>query len=505
MNKKIKTKDGNYSVIMHITPELKVFFGATNKSTWIYEGHWRGSALEQESKRFGWNNINHVLVEDNLNKDDALKIRKHLIEKGGCACLNQRTVTKMDIETNILNNRKMKKERQTALMTSTVNGVKLSLTFDNRYESKSGYPVVVRVYKDRLWTYVRTGYSMSANEFRKCDSDVLSVLEDKYNAVKDWCVRSVSDGTFDIKSAKDCLNKAKVNRTLAGLMELKMDTVPGQGTRINYRSAMNYVYKTFSDGLPVDKINQTTVGEIVSKLKEDGKTDTTINVYLSCIKASLNYAIYKGFFEQSNYPFKKNAWECDKVAIPKSAKRQDRWIDQGEMKAIWNTFAANTNKKSNKWLGVFLFSYLTGGINLADLVDLKFTKEWTTKGVLRFTRKKTAHKKSDTIAVPVSSHVERLLDIMGIEPVEGNPVFPFLQGEYYKTKSTAASNLNRILAKHGISMTYARHSFATIATKNKMPASMVEQSMGHSLPGVASHYIAGWNVDEMRPYFEQLL
>lgn len=268
---------------------------------------------------------------------------------------------------------------------------------------------------------------------------------------------------------------------------------------------MNYVYKTFADGLPVDRINQTTVGEIVAKLKEDGKTDTTINVYLSCIKASLNYAIYKGFFEQSNYPFKKNAWECDKVAIPKSAKRQDRWIDQGEMQAIWNTFTANTNKKSNKWLGVFLFSYLTGGMNLADLVDLKFTKEWTTKGVLRFTRKKTAHKKSDTIAVPVSSHVNNLLDIMGIEPIEGNPVFQFLQGEYYRAKSTAASNLNRILAKHGISMTYARHSFCMIATKTKMPASMVEQAMGHSMPGVSSHYLAGWNTDEMRPYFEQLL
>ena len=399
----------------------------------------------------------------------------------------------------------MKKEKQTALMTSTVNGVKLSLTFDNRYESKNGFPVVVRVYKDREWTYVSTGFSMSASDFRKCDGDTLSILEGKYNTVKDWCMKSVTSGTFSIKGARECLKEEKNGDTLAGLIKIKMATVPSKSTVTNYRSAMNCVLKVFPDGLPVDKVTPDTINLIVAGMRSEGKSDTTLNVYLSVIKASINYAIYKGLFKQDNYPFKKNAWECDKVVIPKSAKRQDRWIDLGQMKSIWNSFIANSGKKTNKWLGVFLFSYLTGGINLADIVNMKFSKEFITKGIIRFTRRKTAHKKSDSVAVPVSSHVTELLESMGIEPVEGEPIFPFLAGEYVATKSKASSSINRELGKYGLSMTYSRHSFATVATKTKMPASMVEQAMGHSLPGVASHYIAGWDVDEMRPYFENLL
>ena len=500
-----KKKNSKYSVIMHITPELKVFIGMTNRPTWIYEGHWRGSAIEYEAAKFGWNNINHVLVEDNLTKEEAKAIRKRLIEKAGRAGLNQRTANKVKDMEKHQKSGIMKKEKQTALMTSTVNGVKLSLTFDNRYESKNGYPVVVRVYKDREWTYVSTGFSMSANEFRKCDGDTLSILEKKYNTVKDWCMKSVSDGTFSVKGARECLKNSGGSDTLEKLIRLKMETVVNEGTRRNYLSTIRFLLKVFPSGLATDKVNHLTIGEFADRMKQEGLSDTTANVYLSVIKASINYAIYKGLFKQENYPFKKNAWECDKVVIPKSAKRQDRWITSGEIQSIWDSFAAHPKKISNKWVGVFLFSYLTGGMNLADIVNLKFSKEFVTKDVLRFTRKKTAHRNSNTIVVPVSSHLKRLLEIMHIEPVEGEPVFPFLSGEYFKCKSNASSSINRALEKYGVTMTWARHSFCTNMNKMGAPFSMVEAAMGHAATGVASHYIAPYTTDEMLPWFEKLL
>ena len=487
---------------MHITPELRVFIGVTGRNTWRYEGHWRGSNLEREAGRFGWRNITHVLVEGGLTKKKAFSIRRRLIDTAGGAGLNRRTAVNDGPTPDILKTYSMKeKEKQTSLMASTANGVKLSLTFDNRYESRNGYPVVIRVYKDRQWGYVGTGFSMSPEEFRNCEGETLAALEKKYDTVRNWCARSVSEGTFSIKGAKSCLKESDGGRTLAGLMELKMETVSAAATIVNYKSAAKWVHRAYPDGLPAGNVNPATIGEIVRVMKENGKSDTTVNIYLSIIKASINYAIYKGLFDEKKYPFKKNAWECDKVTLPKSAKRQDRWIGQEEIRSLAGKFYA----AGNRWTGMFLFSYLTGGMNLADMVDLKFTREWITKGVIRWTRRKTAHKKNDTIAVPVSSHVARILENMGVTPVEGEPVFPFLKGDYRRRKANAAACLNRELKKHGISMTYARHSFATVATKNRMPASMVEQSMGHSLSGVSSHYVAGWDVDEMRPYFEALL
>lgn len=491
-----------YSVIRHTTPEGKIFIAVTRHTTWKYEHHYRGSILFEESKRFGWHNITHEMVASNLPKEKAIKLKNKLIRRiGEDNCLNQRAFHKKE-NTNPKNEKQMK-EKQTSMMTSTANGVKLSLTFDNRYQSKSGYPIVIRVYKDKKWCYVPTGFKMPLDEFKHMSVDTEKILSDKFSTLKDWCARSVSDGTFSLEGAKSCLKDKANSTTLDGLLVIKMNTLSNKGTQQNYKSTMNWVDKAYPNGLDVKSITPRSIDKIVKLMKSEGSTDTTINVYLSAIKASLNYAIYKGLFDERCYPFKKNAWEADKLTIPASAKRDDRWIDKEEMREVWDKFLETKNIA----LGLFMFSYLSGGMNLADIMTLKFTNEWLTKDTIRFVRKKTAHKKATTIKLPVSSHIKKLLETLDIEPEDGKLVFSCLEGEYFKRKSLFATRINNTLHRYGfdISMTYARHSFATITTKMKMPATMIEEAMGHSLGGVQSHYIAGWDVEEMMPYFEQLL
>lgn len=490
-----------YNLTLHLTPELKAFVGISGRGTWKYRHHWRGSALEDEADRWGWHNISHILVEDGLTKKQALEMRTGLIEASGCVGLNQRAFVEKKYEQQ--KQVKMKKEKQTTMMASNANGVKLSLTFDNRYLSKNGYPVVVRVYKDRQWAYVTTGFNMTADEFKNVNGESLKALENKFNKVKEWCVKSVNDGSFTMKAARGCLKEKDNCSTLTGLMELKMQTLTNKATRQNYSVTMTKVKEHWDDGLKVQNVTSETLLSLMNGMLSEGLSSASVNIYMSTIKASINYAIYKGLFDEKRYPFKKNAWECDKVSLPKSAKRQDRWIGIDEMREVWNKF----KETKNRWLGLFLFSYLTGGMNLADMMDLKFTREWIAKDTIRFVRKKTAHKVSESHALPISSHVKELLNILGIEPVEGNMVFPFLEGEYFSRKGSASNMIARAMKRYGfdISMTYARHSFATIATKNKMPASMVEQAMCHTNNGVSSHYIAGWDVDDMREEFEKLL
>lgn len=489
-----------YSVTMHITPELKAFIGVTTRPTWRYEGHWRGSALELEAARFGWHNISHILVEDNLTKKQALEYRRELTETAGCVSLSRRMVFENEPKPQ---KPICMKEKQIALMASNANGVKLSLTFDNRYESKSGYPVVVRVYKDRKWAYVPTGFSMTASDFKKCGGETLSALESKFNTIKEWCARSVSDGTFSLKGAKECVKAQSATSTLAELVDFKKQTITSSSTMMTYDYTKKIIVSVFSDGLPIQDISPDSLKKIIDYMRKHGKSDATITITLSDIKASLNYAIYKGLFDEKQYPFKRNVWECDKIALPKSPKRSDRYITIDEMRNIWDVFLDT----GDKWIGLFLFSYLTGGMNVADMIGMRFSREWVVNKTIRWTRKKTEHKTANTIVVPVSSHIDNLLERMGIGQKEGELVFKFLDGDYFNKKIQASSMIVRSMKKHGfnITMTYARHSFATIATKSKMPASMVEQAMGHSLSGVSSHYIGSWDIDEMRPYFEKLL
>lgn len=487
----------NYRVTMHITPELKVYIGMSHRQTWRYEGHYRGSGLEPEAARFGWHNINHVLVADNLKKQEATEIRRRLIEKAGAQGLNRTSGKKEEPKKLKI----MKKEKQTSLMTSVANGVKLSLTFDNRYHSQCGYPVVVRVYNNRKWTYVPLGYAMEAEEFRTCSGETLASLEKKFSTVKEWCVRAVNDGTFNFKDVKKSLEKTEQRKTLVGFMEMKRDTLEKYGTKTNYTCACAKILEEFPDGLPVEEINPENLKKIMSNLKKEGKSDATVNVYMSAVKSSLNYAIYKGMFESDRYPFKKCAWEMDKISLPKSPKRRDRWISADEISTIWNDFV----RSGDKWLGLFLFSYLTGGMNLADMMDMRWSKEMLRNDVIRFVRKKTEHKKSDTVTVPVCKKTKEIFQIMGLEKKEGELVFPFLSGDYYKSKSSASVCLNRALGKYGITMTYARHSFSTNMSKLGAPFSLTEAAMGHSLGGVASHYIAPYTPDEMLVWFEKLL
>ena len=213
-------------------------------------------------------------------------------------------------------------------------------------------------------------------------------------------------------------------------------------------------------------------------------------------------------------PHLDQAMEVDKVVVPKSNKRDDRYITKQEMQQLWGWF----KRTKNKWVGYFMFSYLHGGINLADMVDLRFNDFWFAEGGFVFTRKKTAHKTNRKVAVPATTWTQELFDTLNIEPTKNKRVFAGLEydgtdADYQRLKSGVHTNIDRSLAKackeleinKKVTMTTARHSFATIATKEGIPYVMVENAMGHTLGSVASHYIGSFSVEEMRPDFEKLL
>ena len=136
-----------------------------------------------------------------------------------------------------------------------------------------------------------------------------------------------------------------------------------------------------------------------------------------------------------------------------------------------------------------------------------------------YQREKTKGKNNFKVVVPATTWTSELLDIMGITPTKGELVFKDMGGlrqsdkGYAVAKNRLSNNANQTLKAVGkksgveksISMTVARHSFATTATKERMPFAMIERAMGHSTGGVSSHYIGGFTVDEMRPDFEKLL
>lgn len=425
------------------------------------------------------------------------------------------------IETPITKtNSNMKKAKKETKRSCKIASVKIELMFDNRYKKGDGsYPVCVRVYNDKKYVYLQTGYSMTPAEFDCMDAKNETSLNKMYERVCDY-VREKTDGcSFCIDCVKADIEKkmqgiTSTSGTLASLVMEKAALLTNSGSATNYRSAMLRVLKTHPNGLPLAMVNQHTIGEVLSDLRKDGYTDTTINIYLSVIKASINYGIYKGYLKPEQYPFKRQAMEVDKVVVPKSVKRDDRYITKDEMRQLWGWFT----QTKNKWVGYFLFSYLHGGMNLADMMDLRFNDFWFTEGGFVFTRKKTAHKTNHRVLVPATTWTTELFNTMDITPTKGERVFGGLaydgtDASYQKVKSKFDTKINRALDKacaelgidKNVSMTTARHTFATVATKERLPFAMIEGAMGHVLGGVSSHYIGGFTISEMRPDLEKLL
>ena len=319
----------------------------------------------------------------------------------------------------------------------------------------------------------------------------------------------------DIVAIPQYNSTAIIDGTVEKIIWEKISLCTSQSSESRYKYTIDKLNEAFPKGLKAAEVSVGTVSKFKDYMVDSGISSTTINMVLTCLKASINFGIYRGYIKPEQYPFKRTAAEIDKVTLPKSQKRDMQYLSMDEMHRIWEWFM--NSKKPNRYIGYFLFSYLHGGMNIADMMFLKFDDFYLKENGFCFRRRKTANKNDFSTILPVSKWTCMLFQRLGITPEKGKYVFAELQcngsdEDYNKVKASKTNSLNRKLAAvakelgmDNVSMTTARHTFATIASKNRMPFTMIEQAMGHAQSGVSSHYIGGFTIDEMREDFEKLL
>ena len=85
----------NYSVYQHVTPDGMYYFGQTQnvEKRWSNNGyHYKRTSLQPYIEKYGWNNIQHIVLFRDQTKEDALWIEDFLIETAqeDGVCINQR-------------------------------------------------------------------------------------------------------------------------------------------------------------------------------------------------------------------------------------------------------------------------------------------------------------------------------------------------------------------------------------------------------------------------------
>ena len=134
-----------YSVYEHVTPDGIFYYGvSTNvEKRWRYNGDgYRGTGLYPFIEQYGWDNIEHIVLFNNLTFEDALKIEDFLIttgwEDGVCCNLKRSGQIEKDIGEYSRNYRKeyYKKHREEILEYQKKYNYEHRENMRNRYHRK---------------------------------------------------------------------------------------------------------------------------------------------------------------------------------------------------------------------------------------------------------------------------------------------------------------------------------------------------------------------------------
>ena len=86
--------ENNYSVYQHVTPDGMYYFGQTKdiKRRWSRNGaEYKGTSLYPYIEKYGWDNIQHIVLFKDQTKENALWIENFLIEtaREDGVCINK--------------------------------------------------------------------------------------------------------------------------------------------------------------------------------------------------------------------------------------------------------------------------------------------------------------------------------------------------------------------------------------------------------------------------------
>lgn len=399
---------------------------------------------------------------------------------------------------------------------------KASLYLDTRRELSSGkYPLKVRVTHERKTKYYPTKYSYSEQDFARVlegkrlndqlskERTLLLAIESKANATIDSLEFFTFD-TFDVRwSGKGDRNN------LLSRMYVEFETLEKAG-KISTASICKQAHDSIKEFAGTDTIPMISVTPTFLKNYEEwqkttkGNATTTIRMRMGVVKKMFNAAIAAGELDPSKYPFARGKY------TPPPANKSKRALDIDQIAQLTDYEPRGIRERFAK--DMFLFSYLSSGMNMADIFALKWD-DFDGMKSFSFVRKKTKGRSDSQRPVTVyikPLHIE-VLQTHGSRKINSPYVFGIINPrmtpkEVYFEVQKAVNKVNiglKSIAKAlGWDFTpttyWARHSYATILMKTA-PLAYISQQLGHSNIATTEAYLGQFPSEDAKKYEEALL
>ncbi len=282
-------------------------------------------------------------------------------------------------------------------------------------------------------------------------------------------------------------------------------------TASSYECALNSLQQ-FKKKLSFEDITPDFLNSYERSMIGQGKSTTTVGIYLRSLRTIYNQAIEDGAIGREKYPFKKS-----KFQIP-AGQNIKKALTLVELEKIFN-YPTVPNSSEDKAKDFWIFSYLCNGINIKDICRLKYSNLDGEK--LIFQRAKTENTKKanqKSIVVYLTSEAKAIIDKWGNpSKLSSNYIFPILQSNtepqdernlvQYLTKQVN-KYMKRIAKEVGIEKpvtTYAaRHSFSTVLKRSGAPIEFISESLGHNNLKTTENYLDSFEDDVKKKYAESL-
>lgn len=315
--------------------------------------------------------------------------------------------------------------------------VKVSMYLDSRRAKEDGvYPLKIKVYETvkRNRKYYPTIFDFTKEEyeniwlskkpnraFKKLHADIKSI-EDHAQTIADQLE------PFDYSQFETLLNKEKGSiKRVKHYYEEKIKEL-SELDRIGTKATYEYSLKSVSDFLSSKgkNIKQLQFTEITKYwleqyqafMEQNGKSKTTIGIYLRPLRAVFNRAIIAKDITQDHYPF-----GGKKYQIP-SGTNTKRPLSKEQLSVLFNSKPETYEQK--KALDFWFFSYGCNGMNMKDIALLRF-KDLKSE-YFSFFRAKT--KNSSTSGKPITiylnSFTKSIIEEYGNKSDRSGYIFPII-------------------------------------------------------------------------------
>lgn len=395
-----------------------------------------------------------------------------------------------------------------------------SLFLDKRKAKNNGtYPIKLTIYRNPDKKRYSTNLYINEADWDKIHSprlkdEHLKTLKIRAYGHVEKAEKLISDiEDFSFEQFEELFfesSKPKISLKIDAWFNRYIDELGRQGrvgTQSSYKTTLNS-FIAYKGNVTLTQIDKKYLMGFEELLTEEGKSPSTIGIYMRQMRAIINQAIEEGVLKSECYPFKS-------YQIPTSRNIKKALNDEG-LKLLLEY--KPKEKELVIALDFWLLSYLCNGMNMVDLLHLK--PENINGSYLSFVREKTKRTKKKNLTPTKVALNERAVQIINrLKTREKGRVylFPVLENcenpraiknktQAFIKKVNAGMEVIRLRLKIDQKLnTYsARHSYCSRLMRMGVSAEFLREALDHSSVLVTQNYMGDFK-DKVKTEYANLL